>query len=314
MTRDGTVDPEARARPLDGQLDEYLLHLTVERGLQANTLEAYGHDLKTLSTFLRERGVDDAASVTPMHLLAFLSSLARAGLGARTQARRWIAVRGLFRFLREEAVVAADPTAGIRLPRFAPKLPELLAHEEVTALLAAPDLKTPLGLRDRALLEFMYATGCRVSEVLDLKLPRLHLDQGVVMLEGKGGKHRLVPLGECAALVLGLYLERARPQLLPEGAAGSKQDHVFVNRFGRRLSRQGWYQKLRDLGVRAGIARSISPHTLRHSFATHLLEGGADLRTVQALLGHADIATTQIYTHVSGKHLRAAHRKHHPRA
>ncbi len=312
MTRDDPDEPAARA--LDDQLDEYLLHLTVERGLQANTLEAYGHDLKTLSEFLRERAVDDAASVTPMHLLAFLSALAREGLGARTQARRWIAVRGLFRFLREEAVVAADPTAGIRLPRFAPKLPELLAHEEVTALLAAPDLKTPLGLRDRALLEFMYATGCRVSEVLDLKLPRLHLDQGVVMLEGKGGKHRLVPLGECAALVIGLYLERARPQLLPDGAAGRAQDHVFVNRFGRRLSRQGWYQKLRDLGVRAGIARPISPHTLRHSFATHLLEGGADLRTVQALLGHADIATTQIYTHVSGKHLRAAHRKHHPRA
>ena len=303
---------------VDRQLDEYLQHLAVERGLRPNSLEAYAHDLRSLAAFLIERGVHDFRTATPVHLLAFLSSLARAGLSARTQARRWIAVRGLYRYLREEGLVAADPTAGIRLPKVAARLPELLSHGEVEALLAAPDLGTPLGLRDRALLELMYATGCRVSEALDLTGDRLHLDQGVVMLTGKGDKHRLVPVGECATAALLLWIERGRPALAKRkpgrAASAAAGRHVFLNRHGRRLSRQGWFQKLRDYALQAGITRPVSPHVLRHSFATHLLEGGADLRTVQALLGHADISTTQIYTHVSGKHLREAHRKHHPRS
>jgi integrase/recombinase XerD len=307
-------EDEAQTTDSDAAIDDYLRHLAVERGLASHTLTAYSTDLVRLSAFLHGKGVA-ATQADPGVLLAFLGAQAKAGLSARSQARRWVAVRGLYRWLRREGLVAADPTAGIAVPKFGKKLPSLLGREEIDALLAAPGRDGPLALRDTALLEFMYATGCRVSEALELTLDRLHLDQGQARLVGKGGKQRIVPVGEYAIAALSRYLADARPVLARTGVrAGKGRAFVFLGQRGRRLSRQAWFARLRIHATTAGITRSISPHKLRHSFATHVLEGGADLRTVQALLGHADISTTQVYTHVSQSHVRAAYDRHHPRA
>ncbi len=217
-------------------------------------------------------------------------------------------MRGLFRFLREEGVVDVDPSQALRLPRLPRALPELLSRAEVEALLAAPGVDDPLALRDTALLELLYATGCRISEALDLTLDRLHLDRAVVRLTGKGDKQRLVPIGGPAIAALRAWLATGRPALV-RGAVR----WLFVNQRGGRLSRQGFFLKLQQYALAVGITRAVSPHKLRHSFATHLLEGGADLRAVQTLLGHVDIGTTEIYTHVTREHLRERHRRHHPR-
>jgi len=297
---------------LDAAIDDYLQHLKVERRLRPNSLAAYAQDLRELANFLVARIGEPVplARVAPPLLIAYLQSIAPA-LAARSQARRLVAMRGLFRYLREEGEVEVDPTQGLRAPRLAQKLPALLGREEVLALLAAPGTDGPLALRDTALLELLYASGCRISEALELSLDRLYLDQAVVRLIGKGDKPRLVPIGAPAVTALHHWLRDGRPAL----ARGKRSTPwVFLNHRGGRLSRQGMFQKLREYALAAGIVRPISPHKLRHSFATHLLEGGADLRAVQTLLGHADIATTQVYTHVSDQHLRAAHRKHHPRA
>jgi integrase/recombinase XerD len=297
---------------LDAAVDDYLQHLKVERRLRPNSLAAYAQDLRELATFL----VGEIGETVPLGrieaplLIAYLQSIAPA-LAARSQARRLVAMRGLFRYLREEGEVEVDPTQGLRAPRLAQKLPSLLGREEVLALLAAPGTEGPLALRDTALLELLYASGCRISEALELSLDRLYLDQAVVRLIGKGDKPRLVPIGAPAVAALHAWLRDGRPLL----AKGKRVvSAVFLNHRGGRLSRQGMFQKLREYALVAGITRPISPHKLRHSFATHLIEGGADLRAVQTLLGHADIATTQVYTHVSDQHLRTAHRKHHPRA
>jgi integrase/recombinase XerD len=306
-------------------IDEYLRHLQVERGLAANTLAAYGADLAILAGWLEARGVDVLAA-GPATLLEFLGSLGEGGQSARSQARRWVAVRGLYRWLRREGTIAVDPTDGSVVPRFAKRLPALLTRDEIGRLLAAPGKGDALALRDTALLELMYASGCRVSEVLELTLDRLHLADGHATVLGKGGKHRVVPIGEYATLALREYLELARP-LLVQAASRSRRAAalrpraksalraaLFLNARGGRLTRQGWFERLRGHALVAGITRPISPHKLRHSFATHLLEGGADLRVVQALLGHADISTTEVYTHVSSSHARAAYDRHHPRA
>jgi integrase/recombinase XerD len=300
----------------DEVVDDYLQHIKVERGLSVNTLAAYSRDLAQLTSYLEEAGITEVMTLTPRHLIGFLGSLADSGLSARTQARRWIAVRGLFRWLRTENLITADPTQGIQMPKAAHKLPELLSRREIVALLAAPGVDTVLGLRDTALLEFMYATGSRVSEAVTLPLDALHLDQGLVMVTGKGNKQRLIPLGDCAFVALKAWLEEGRPSLVERTTKRGRRDPrtVFLNHRGTALSRQGWFQRLREHAVAAGIQRNVSPHKLRHSFATHLLEGGADLRTVQTLLGHADISTTQVYTHLSQTHVRNAYDEHHPRA
>lgn len=299
---------------LDEAVEDYLRHLKVERNLARNSLEAYGNDLRQLLEFLAARGVTGCKGVEAPVLLEFLIELTRRGLSPRSQARRWVAVRGLFRWLRTEQLVAIDPTQGIRMPKSGAKLPELLGRAELEALIAAPGTDTPLGLRDTALLEFMYATGSRVSEAVGLRLDALHLDQGVVMLTGKGNKQRLVPLGDHARVALLQWLGEGRPVLLARARTKARCDFVFLNHRGGRLTRQGWFEKLREHALAAGITRDISPHKLRHSFATHLLEGGADLRTVQTLLGHADISTTQVYTHLSSAHVLDAYERHHPRA
>ncbi len=303
----------ARALALEDAVEDYVQHLKVERGLAGNSIEAYANDLAQLLEYLSGCGVETTAGVGPPILLGFLKVLSERGLSARSQARRWVAVRGLFRWLRIENLIDVDPTQGIRLPKAGTKLPELLSRAEIESLLAAPGVDTPLGLRDTAMLEFMYATGCRVSEACDLQLDALHLDQGLVVLTGKGRKQRMVPLGDCALVAVLAYLEEARPALL-ERREVRREMHVFLNSRGGRLSRQGWFFRLREHAIAAGISRPISPHKLRHSFATHLIEGGADLRAVQTLLGHADISTTQVYTHLSQSHVRQAYDRHHPRA
>lgn len=303
----------AVAATLDALVDRYLQHLKVERGLRPNSLAAYSVDLRILLEHLEDRGHAEIAAISASVLRGFVRAQAKLGLRDTTLARRWAAVRGLFRFLREEGHVEADPTSGLPVPRIPRRLPELLSREEVVALIAAPGVDTPLGLRDTALLELLYSSGARVSEAVELTLDRLLLDQGIARLLGKGDKERLVPLGEPAVLALDRWLREGRPHLVKETRRRGAP-WVFVNTRGDRLSRQGWYLKLREHALTAGITRPISPHRLRHSFATHLLEGGADLRTLQVLLGHADISTTQVYTQVSQQHLRSSYRKHHPRA
>ena len=297
------------AGSLAAAIDEYLEHLKVERRLRPNSLLAYTGDLAAFLAHAEAAGVAALAAVSPGLLGRFVGELARAGLSPRSQARRLVAVRGLFRFLREEGRLDVDPAQALRLPRLPRGLPELLSRAEVEALLAAPGTDGPLALRDTAILELLYATGCRISEALDLTLDRLHLDRAIVRLTGKGDKQRLVPLGAPAVAALQAWLTAGRPDLV-RGAVR----WLFVNQRGARLSRQGFFLKLQQYALQAGITRAVSPHKLRHSFATHLLEGGADLRAVQTLLGHVDIGTTEIYTHVTREHLRERHRKHHPRA
>ena len=299
---------------LDQAIDDYIQHLRVERGLRANTVMAYAADLAALAHHLEAQGVHTLSAIEPPVLLGFLRRLATRKLSPRTQARRWIAVRGLFRYLRREGHVEVDPTQGIALPRLGRKLPELLTRDEVERLLEAPGDDNAISLRDTALLEFLYATGCRVSEALALPLDRLDLEESSVLIEGKGGKQRLIPVGEVAGVALQRWLVHGRPLVASRRKKGGPPPWVFLNHRGGRLSRQGWFKKLRDYAVAVGINRPISPHKLRHSFATHLLEGGADLRTVQALLGHADLSTTEIYTHVTLDHVRGAYDRHHPRA
>lgn len=296
---------------LDEAIERYLEHLGVERNASPHTIAAYAGDLALLAGLAHARGVEHIEDVGPELLLERLRDEARAGHGTRTQARRWVAVRGLFRWARKQGIVAADPTEGIAMPRTGRKLPELLSRGEVEALLAAPGTDTPLGLRDTALLEFLYSTGCRISEALGLELRALDLERNVARVRGKGDKERFVPLGEPAVAALRAYLERGRPALV---RGRSHPSAVFLGARGRPLGRTGFFRRLREHALRAGITRPVSPHKLRHSFATHLLEGGADLRTVQTLLGHADISTTEIYTHVTQDHVRHAYDRHHPRA
>lgn len=298
---------------LDRRIDEFLTHLKVERGLRPNSLSAYATDLRIFAEYLAAQRVRRLTAIDAAILQGFLRAQGKDGLKSSTQARRWAAIRGLFRYLREEGVLKVDPTRGVPSPQVERRLPDLLSRAEVEALIEAAGKDSPLGLRDTALLELMYASGCRVSEAVDLTLDRLNLDQGVVRLRGKGDKERLSLVGEPAIIALDLWLREGRPTLV-RPAKKRATPWVFVNHRGGHLSRQGCYQKIRELALSAGITRPISPHRLRHSFATHLLEGGTDLRTLQLLLGHADISTTQIYTHVSQTHVREAYRKHHPRA
>ncbi|MHB8766050.1 MAG: site-specific tyrosine recombinase XerD, partial [Deferrisomatales bacterium] len=289
--------PEAPPEPL---LDRYLDHLLVEKGVARNTVDAYARDLAAFLRFLAARGVG-APAAGGLEVLAFLKAQRDRGLSARTVARRVSALRGFYRFLTREGLAAADPTARLEAPRLWKTLPRTLSQEEAGALVRSTDGEDPQALRDRAILELLYAAGLRVSEASSLTVDGLDLAVGYVRTLGKGSKERLVPVGRQAQEALAAYLERGRPLLLK----GRKCPYLFLNRFGRRLSRQSIWKLVKAACRGAGLpSAEASPHTLRHSFATHLLEGGADLRSVQMMLGHADLATTQIYTHVSQSRLR----------
>ena len=294
---------------MTGEIDDFLNHLKVEKGLAILTLEAYSRDLRRYAEWLAERGIESAAGVSRKDVSDFLLSLARRKLDPKSINRNLVAVRGLHKFLKRERRVAIDPTELVTGPKTWRKVPQVLSLVEVDRLIAAPDENTPLGERDRAMLEVLYASGLRVSELVGLTLDQLDLQRGLIRAFGKGSKERLVPMGEVAVTRVREFLAGPRNRLLQ----GRASHFVFVNRNGARMSRQGFWKNLRKYALLAGINRRISPHKLRHSFATHLLERGADLRTVQAMLGHADISTTQIYTHVNRARLKAIHAQFHPR-
>ena len=313
MSRDETParQPLIRGREaiMDAWLDRFLIHLTAERGLSLNTVEAYSRDLRELADYLARSGISSWAQVTEAHLQGYWREGVDEELSKRSRARRLSSMRTFFKYLHQWEKIPGNPALRLRSPRFLSPLPELLSPKEVEALLQRPDPSTPLGLRDRALLESMYATGLRVGEMVNLELLQVHLDAGYLQIRGKGDRERLAPLGDWAADALKEYLEKGRGALLKK----KRHDRLLVNHRGGPLTRQGVWKIVRAHALKAGIHRNISPHMLRHSFATHLLENGADLRSLQALLGHADISTTQIYTHVAQLRLKEIHRKHHPR-
>jgi len=290
-------------------LDEYMAYLAFERGLSKNTLSSYSHDILAFLEYLEQKGEIDKGAISSTHITDWLHASRLKGIGPRTNARRLSAIRGFFDFLVREGVLPRSPVEMIETPRLGLHLPNVLSIEEVTRLLSAPDPSTPQGLRDRAILEFAYATGLRASELSGLTLARVDFSLGYVRIKGKGERERVVPIGRLALDALEEYLLKARPVFLKRG----QDPHVFLSRKGGAITRQRFWQILKAYAKKAGIKASISPHTLRHSFATHLLKGGADLRTVQLLLGHQNIATTQIYTHVDIEYLRAMHKRFHPR-
>jgi integrase/recombinase XerD len=288
-------------------VEEYLDHLRVERALSENTLLAYRGDLARLGRFATGRGVSPLA-LDAHDLTAFVTWLRGEGLGPRSVARAVNAIRGFFRFAVREDWAESDPSEHLKPPRSFRPLPKFLRPAQVEALLGAPDLGAPLGLRDRAILETLYATGLRVSEAIGLEVRSLDLELGVLRAFGKGRKERIVPLGRAACAAIESYLAESRPGLKP------RSSRLFVNHRGGVLSRMGLWKIVRRHALAAGIAHVLTPHVLRHSFATHLLEHGADLRALQSMLGHADISTTQIYTHVTRERLRQLYEQFHPRA
>ncbi len=315
--RDRELDPDhardivaAVTNALEPALDLFLTHVRVEKGLADNSVEAYGRDLLRYVDFLARRGVSAWSEVTRSHLQAHLAWLVSRGISARSQARALSAVRALHRLLCSERLTLSDPADEITAPRTGRRLPQLLSREEIERLLQAPDPRTPAGARDRAMLELLYATGLRVSELVSLGLDDLDLESRMLLARGKGKKERIVPVGAPAAQAVASYLAAARERLL----RGRRSRDLFVTPRGGRMTRHGFAKLLGRHARAAGIQRPISPHRLRHSFATHLLAGGADLRSVQAMLGHADLATTQIYTHVERSQLRRLYERHHPRA
>jgi integrase/recombinase XerD len=298
------------APPLAFAVEPFLDHLRFERGLSEKSVEAYAHDVGRMAAFAAARGRRAPAEVTTADLRALLLSLKDVGLAPASLARNLSAFRTYFRFLLAESLTVADPTERIDAPRAWKRLPEVLTVDEVARLLETPDLSHPLAWRDRALLEFAYASGVRVSELTGLRVRDLHLDEEFASVTGKGSRERLVPVGRRAIGVLSIYLRETRPRL----DRGASEGRVFLNARGGPLTRMGVWKILRGHVEGAGIERRVTPHTLRHSFATHLLEGGADLVAVQEMLGHADISTTQVYTHVDRTYLQQEHRAYHPRA
>lgn len=291
----------------DGALDDYIQHLRVERGLSKHTVDAYASDLVTFGTSLENQQLA-LERVDEAFVAGYLVALSRSGCSPRTQARALSAIRGFFRFLVQDKRHHRDPTELLEGPRLARKLPDILTRDEVLRLLGAPSGQKLNRIRDRAMLHTMYAAGLRVSELVQLDLGDVSLEEGFVIVLGKGNKRRIVPIGAHAREAIKKYLVEVRPRW-----ALSASRACFVTARGKAMTRQGFWKIVKKYARAVGITKPISPHKLRHSFATHLLAGGADLRSVQTMLGHADLATTQIYTHVTAEHLRAMHERFHPR-
>ena len=291
------------------ELKLFLDFARVEKGLAANSIESYSRDLAEFSAFLRRQGKVPSA-VDREEIRAYLKSLHDRGLEARSVARHLVSLRNLFRFLGREGRLTGDPTAEIEAPQLAQSLPNYLAAEEVDRLLEQPDVSTPSGLRDKAMLELLYATGMRVSELVHVGVADFDMGLGILRCRGKGNKERLIPVGKSALCAVEAYVRGGRALL----AGKRNPPWLFLNRRGRALSRVGFWKILGAYGRRAGLPTRLSPHMVRHSFATHLLERGADLRSIQLMLGHSDISTTQIYTHVLKERLKEVYESHHPRA
>lgn len=294
---------------LNHHIDQFISHLRVERGLAELSIEAYATDLSRYAEFMETNGFGTFTEDDTYAILKHMIVLRDDGLGPRSRARHLVSIRSFYRFLAEEKVLPSDPSGLIDFPKTGLKLPDTLTVSEVKSLLEAPDTATARGMRDAAMIELLYAAGLRVSELIHLDINDINLEAGFVRVLGKGSKERVVPMGQYAMDKLDIYLTSARPLLLKLYASRT----LFVARAGKPMTRQGFWKLLNKYTLLTGLKGKISPHTLRHSFATHLLEGGADLRVVQVMLGHADISTTQIYTHITGDHLRTMHRTYHPR-
>ena len=296
-----------KANSEDQLLDEFMAHIKVEKGLSANTIVAYNRDLLGFFEFLKTRGVAPLR-VEQHDLLSFMAEK-RVQLAARSLARCLVSIRMFYRFCVTEGKITSNPARLLGIPKLYQHLPHILSRDEVEALLSQPDGLTLLGKRDKAMLEILYATGLRVTELIGLKMHNINLEAGFIRTIGKGSKERIIPMGGKAIDALKEYLQNARPAFLRK----RKSSSLFLNRRGNSMTRQGFWKILKHYALKAGITRNVTPHTLRHSFATHLLEGGADLRSVQIMLGHSDISTTQIYTHVARERLKEIHERYHPR-
>jgi len=301
--------PASRKESMDRLIDQYLNFLLVEKGLAAKTLESYSRDLIRYRRFLEQNKAQAPADSDTALILRHMIALRNAGLGGRSRARHLVSIRGFYRFLVHEKIIARDPSRLIDLPKLSLKLPDVLSVDEVSRLLGAVDASRPTGVRDAAMLELLYAAGLRVSELVGLKLYDVNLESAFVRVLGKGAKERVVPIGAPARSKIDFYVATARRKILKN----QPSPYLFVARGTKPITRQGFWKLLRRYALRAGLTKRVTPHSLRHSFATHLLERGADLRAVQVMLGHVDISTTQIYTHVAREQLKKIHLKHHPR-
>ena len=298
---------------MKNHLEEYLHYLKIERGLSENTIQSYKRDLSQYLSFLDEKEISSWEQVDRYLVLDFLEFLRNEGRSSATIIRMVSSLRKFHQFLRQERMTDNDPMQHIDTPKKTQRLPKTLSIKEVEKIIESPDTNDALGIRDRAILEVMYATGLRVTELITLKLDDLHLSLGLLQTVGKGDKERIIPLGDVAIKWVNLYLEKSRPELLAKNKK-DKTNILFLNYKGEGFTRQGIWKNLKVYVTQAGIEKEVTPHTLRHSFATHLLENGADLRVVQELLGHADISTTQIYTHISKKRMADVYKTYFPRA
>ncbi|MCS6948315.1 MAG: site-specific tyrosine recombinase XerD [Steroidobacteraceae bacterium] len=308
LVRDASAEQAARTDNTDPAITRFLDAVWMERGLSANTLAAYRADLTALSRWLAERNIP-ILQTSRADLLAFIAARVEAGARPRSTARQLSSFRRFFRYYLRQGVIRHDPTAQIAMPKIGRSLPKSLSEEEVESLLSAPLVTDPLGHRDRTMLEVLYATGLRVSELVNLKYNQVNLNQGVIRVLGKGNRERLIPLGEEAVRWLGEFINGARSEILLDRTT----DYLFPTRRGDRMTRQAFWHIIKRYARKSSIDKELSPHTLRHAFATHLLNHGADLRVVQMLLGHSDLSTTQIYTHVARERMKELHGQHHPR-
>jgi len=296
-------------RTWDELADRYLNYLILEKGLSEKTIASYSQDLMRYFDFLKSKHIDNVSDADTPMILMHLMGLRKKGLGQRSRARHLVSIRGFYRFLVQEKILEKNPSGPVELPKTISKLPGVLSVDEIQRLLDAFDSNTPKGVRDTAMIELLYAAGLRVSELVGLKLQNVNLEAGFVRVFGKGSKERVVPIGRYAMDTMRRYVETARPQLLK----GATSRFLFVARADKPMTRQGFWKRLKLYAHKSGIYKPVTPHTIRHSFASHLLEGGADLRAIQEMLGHADISTTQIYTHLAREYLKKTHEKHHPR-
>lgn len=293
-------------------IDEFLSYLAVERGLAKNTISAYGTDLRNFAENIASKGVEDPDAVKRQDIMDYLLKLKDSGISSNSISRALVAIKMFYKFLVRERLARDDVAGVLESPKLVRPLPNVMGMTEVEKLLAAPDARDPVGIRDKAALELMYATGMRVSELVDLTMDRLNLDVGYVKCKGKGDKERIVPIGKKAKDAIDSYVMKSRPKFQKRGA--SPDQHLFLSRLGKSLSRVSFWKMIKTNAKAANIKTEVTPHTLRHSFATHLLERGADLRVVQEMLGHADISTTQVYTHINKERLKLIHKQFHPRA
>ncbi|MCX5700900.1 MAG: site-specific tyrosine recombinase XerD [Candidatus Omnitrophica bacterium] len=290
-------------------IDTFLSYLSVERGLSNNTITSYREDLRTYLNFIEKSNIDALSKISKNNITSFMLAQKDRGIGASSIARRLAAIRMFHRFLARERIIKNDPSILIDTPKLWKRVPETLTLNEIELLIAQPDVRKTQGIRDRAILETLYATGMRVSEAVNLKTDFVNLDIGFLRCIGKGNKERVIPLGKKAIASINRYIELSRPKLLKN----KESEFLFLSRFGKKISRQSLWKMIKKCAKEARIKKSIKPHIMRHSFATHLLEHGADLRSVQEMLGHANISTTQIYTHINKDRLKSIHKQFHPR-